>query len=64
MSNKYQELSNLKYGTYDYKIKVRLIRLWRGMTNTGEDFKGFNIMLLDSKVRKNLFIEISAHLIN
>ncbi|KAK1379222.1 hypothetical protein POM88_025966 [Heracleum sosnowskyi] len=38
---------NLKEGNFDWKLKVRIIRLWRGVTKSGEVFKGFNIILLD-----------------
>ncbi|WOH06658.1 hypothetical protein DCAR_0626086 [Daucus carota subsp. sativus] len=31
------------------KIKVRVIRLWRGTTKKGEEFTSFNILLLDCK---------------
>lgn len=50
MSNKFDELSKVRKRRFDWKIKVRLIRLWRGATKTGEQFKGFNMILLDNKV--------------
>lgn len=46
----YNTLDKLKVGVDDYKIKVRVIRLWRGSTRTGEEFKNFNLLLLDHKV--------------
>ncbi|KAK1398130.1 hypothetical protein POM88_007993 [Heracleum sosnowskyi] len=48
-SNKYEKIANLKPGRYDYKIKVRVIRLWRVFTRRGEELKCFNVMLIDSK---------------
>ncbi|KAK1398583.1 hypothetical protein POM88_008446 [Heracleum sosnowskyi] len=33
----------------DWKVKVRVIREWRGATMTGEPFKGYNLLLLDAK---------------
>ncbi|WOH01103.1 hypothetical protein DCAR_0520484 [Daucus carota subsp. sativus] len=45
----YHTLDKLKNGVDDYKIKVRVIRLWRGATRTGEEFKSFNLILLDHK---------------
>ncbi|KAL1831004.1 hypothetical protein ACET3Z_000655 [Daucus carota] len=45
----YQTLDKLKAGVDEYKIKVRVIRLWRGSTRTGEEFKNFNLILLDHK---------------
>lgn len=50
MSSRYAALANLKTGVDNYKIKVRVIRKWRGATKTGEEFKNFNILLLDNKV--------------
>ncbi|WOH00678.1 hypothetical protein DCAR_0520051 [Daucus carota subsp. sativus] len=38
-----------KVGNEDHKIKVRIMRLWRGSTKTGEEFKNFNLILLDHK---------------
>ena len=46
----YQTLDKLKAVVDEYKIKVRVIRLWRGSTRTGEEFKNFNLILLDHKV--------------
>lgn len=50
MSNKYDTIADLKPGRYDYKIKCRIIRKWRGSTRTGEEFRAFNILLLDKMV--------------
>lgn len=49
-AKKIDKLTDLKPGRYDYQIKVRVIRKWRGATITGEVFKGFNIILLDNTV--------------
>ncbi|KAK1405180.1 hypothetical protein POM88_004785 [Heracleum sosnowskyi] len=48
-TNRYENISNLKTGRYDYKIKVRVIRFWKVITRTGEELKCFNVMLLDNK---------------
>lgn len=48
--NKFDNIANLQPGRYDYKIKVRVIRLWRGATISGEEFKSLNILLLDAEV--------------
>ncbi|KAL1807767.1 hypothetical protein ACET3Z_024757 [Daucus carota] len=45
----YHTLDKLKVGVDEYKIKVRVVRLWRGSTRTGEEFKSFNLLLLDHK---------------
>ncbi|KAL8103220.1 hypothetical protein AgCh_027675 [Apium graveolens] len=45
----YDSVQALGTGSYDYKIRVRVIRLWRGATRTGEEFKNFNVILLDNK---------------
>lgn len=53
-ATKYDNIQDLQIGSYDYKIRVRVIRLWRGATRTGEQFKNFNVILLDNKVRVEL----------
>ncbi|KAK1402613.1 hypothetical protein POM88_002218 [Heracleum sosnowskyi] len=35
--------------TYNWRVKVRVVRLWRGATKQGEQFKSFNVLLLDDK---------------
>ncbi|KAK1376256.1 DUF223 domain-containing protein [Heracleum sosnowskyi] len=56
-SNKFDTIASLRPGRYDYKIKVRVIKKWRGCTRTGEVFKGFNIILIDKmKNRIHAFI--------
>ncbi|KAK1354825.1 hypothetical protein POM88_008306 [Heracleum sosnowskyi] len=42
-------LRNVKPGRTDWKVKIRIIRQWRIVTRTGQVFKGFNLLLLDSK---------------
>ncbi|KAK1372388.1 hypothetical protein POM88_028581 [Heracleum sosnowskyi] len=42
-------LRNLKTGRTDWKVKCRIVREWRGVTQTGEVFKNFNLILLDAK---------------
>ncbi|KAL1826070.1 hypothetical protein ACET3Z_012848 [Daucus carota] len=49
MSAQYATLSTMKTGKDNYKIKVRVIRKWRGATKKGEEFKNFNILMLDHK---------------
>lgn len=48
---KFDDFCALKKDKFDWKIKVRILRLWRGISRTGEVFKGFNVLLLDSKVK-------------
>lgn len=50
-SNNYVYLRNLKKGRTYLKVKVRVIREWRVIIPTGEFFKGYNLLLLDAKVR-------------
>lgn len=45
-----ENLRNLTTGRTDWKVKVRVIREWRGYTLAGEPFKGYNILILDAKV--------------
>lgn len=50
MSKKqYQSLSEICPGSYNWVVKVRVIRSWRGLSNKGEAFRGLNILLLDDK---------------
>ncbi|KAK1369263.1 hypothetical protein POM88_035355 [Heracleum sosnowskyi] len=51
-SRKYDDLLSIKQARSDWKIKVRVIRKWRGATKIGELFKSFNIMLMDYKENK------------
>ncbi|KAL1830259.1 hypothetical protein ACET3Z_008671 [Daucus carota] len=44
-----ETLRNVTTGRTDWKVKVRIIRIWRGSTLTGVPFKGFNLLFLDSK---------------
>ncbi|KAK1357532.1 hypothetical protein POM88_050788 [Heracleum sosnowskyi] len=48
-SNNYVHLRNVETGRTDWKIKIRIIREWRGVSLTGERFKGYNLLLLDAK---------------
>ncbi|KAK1393414.1 hypothetical protein POM88_012470 [Heracleum sosnowskyi] len=45
----FRPLNVLKNGTYNWRVKVRVVRLWRGATKQGEQFKSFNVLLLDDK---------------
>ncbi|KAK1366288.1 hypothetical protein POM88_041849 [Heracleum sosnowskyi] len=57
MKLKYNTIDQLKKGSYQWKVRARVIRLWRGVSMSGELFKGFNILLLDEKnVRIQAFI--------
>uniref|UniRef100_A0A161XYQ7 Replication factor A C-terminal domain-containing protein n=1 Tax=Daucus carota subsp. sativus TaxID=79200 RepID=A0A161XYQ7_DAUCS len=51
MAHRYATLSTLKADTTEcrLKIKVRITRLWRGISKTGEEFTCFNILLQDDK---------------
>ncbi|XP_074382369.1 replication protein A 70 kDa DNA-binding subunit E-like isoform X2 [Apium graveolens] len=46
--NRYTQLSSLKVGNSDCRIKVRVVRYWKGVTKLGVVFKSFNIILLDN----------------
>ncbi|KAK1347227.1 hypothetical protein POM88_055050 [Heracleum sosnowskyi] len=48
-TNQYHCLRELRPNSYNWKIKVRIIRLWRGVSKNGEEFKGLNMLLLDDK---------------
>lgn len=45
----FKSLKDVSPGSYNWRIKVRIIRIWRGVSRTGEQFKGFNLLLLDDK---------------
>lgn len=49
-AKKYDPLSSLNQARTNWKIKVKVIRIWRGATNTRELFKAFNVILIDEKV--------------
>lgn len=57
MANKFTSIANIQTGFHatNLKIKVRVIRLWRGTTKKGEEFTSFNILLLDCKVTFVMF---------
>ncbi|WOH08617.1 hypothetical protein DCAR_0728061 [Daucus carota subsp. sativus] len=41
-----------KLGDCQERIKVRVIRLWRGATRAGVEFKNFNLILMDDKSKR------------
>lgn len=45
----YHSLSDICAGSYNWIVKVRIVRSWRGVSNKGEAFKGLNLLLLDDK---------------
>lgn len=49
-SKKFDALSTLNQATTTWKIKVKIIRKWRGATNAGEHFKAFNVLAIDQEV--------------
>ena len=55
MSNsKYNSLEELNAGSYNWKIKVRILRNWKGVSSSSDGWKGINILLLDDKVRSSI----------
>ncbi|WOG92056.1 hypothetical protein DCAR_0311313 [Daucus carota subsp. sativus] len=48
-SSQYTTIDKLKTRVDTYRITVRVIRLSRGSTKEGEEFKSFNIVLIDQK---------------
>lgn len=48
--NSYTNLADMRPGSYQWKVKFRIIRSWRGVSTKGESFKSLNILLLDDKV--------------
>ncbi|KAL1824011.1 hypothetical protein ACET3Z_010789 [Daucus carota] len=48
-SNVFQNLRDLSPASFNWNIKVRIIRSWRGVSSSGEPFKGLNLLLLDNK---------------
>ncbi|KAK1383059.1 hypothetical protein POM88_020794 [Heracleum sosnowskyi] len=56
-SKKYDSFRDVRIGKYDWKVQARVLNLWRGYSRTGEAFKGFNLLLLDSKrARMHAFV--------
>ncbi|XP_063946070.1 uncharacterized protein LOC135151515 [Daucus carota subsp. sativus] len=55
----YEYLSNVHTGRTEWRVKVRIIREWRGQTARGEPYKGSNFLLLDAKnVRMQAFVPL------
>lgn len=50
MSNTTDYLKNVRVGRTDWKVKVRVIRQWRGYSKDGKIHKGINFLLMDAKV--------------
>ncbi|KAL1808436.1 hypothetical protein ACET3Z_025426 [Daucus carota] len=46
---KFNCLSELNAGSFNWNIKVRILRNWKGVSNSGDAWKGINILLLDDK---------------
>lgn len=46
---------------FGWKIKVKVIIIWKGATKTGDEFKGFNILLLDNKVSNYYILDDYFH---
>ncbi|KAL1817304.1 hypothetical protein ACET3Z_019878 [Daucus carota] len=56
-TNACDSLRNINSSRADWKVKARVIRQWRGSTNSGIVFKSYNILLLDAKnCRMHVFI--------
>lgn len=49
-TNTVESLRSVEKGRTDWKVKVRIIREWHGVTLTGIVFKSYNLLLLDNKV--------------
>lgn len=47
-------MEELHAGSYNWKIKVRILRHWKGVSSAGDGWKGINILLLDDKVTYSL----------
>ncbi|KAL1826291.1 hypothetical protein ACET3Z_004703 [Daucus carota] len=45
----FTSLQEVSSGSYEWAVKVRVLRKWRGTSNTGKEFKGFNLLLIDSQ---------------
>lgn len=52
-SSKFEYLNNIQKGRTDWRVKVRIIREWKGKNQAGQLFKGYNLLLLDAKVYVN-----------
>ena len=46
----FTSLQEVSSGSYEWAVKVRVLHKWRGVSNTGKEFKGFNLLLLDTQV--------------
>lgn len=48
---KFDHLESLEKSRSDWKIKVRVTRIWSTTSQDGGSMKGFNLILLDDDVR-------------
>ncbi|KAL1815735.1 hypothetical protein ACET3Z_018309 [Daucus carota] len=58
MSNeRYDSLSSLDSGTYDWKVKVRISRKWNSVHKATGELRGYNMILVDDQAsRKHAFV--------
>ncbi|KAK1385260.1 hypothetical protein POM88_022995 [Heracleum sosnowskyi] len=55
--NRFHSLGDVNPGSYNWNVKVRIVRSWRGVSFSGEEFKGLNLLLLDDKnIRMHAFV--------
>ncbi|KAL1815488.1 hypothetical protein ACET3Z_018062 [Daucus carota] len=44
-----KSLQEVCSGSFDWTVRVRVLRKWRGTATNGKELKGFNLLLLDSQ---------------
>lgn len=49
-TNRFHSLRDVNPASYNWNVKVRIVRSWRGVSVSGEEFKGLNLLLLDNEV--------------
>ncbi|KAL1811278.1 hypothetical protein ACET3Z_021343 [Daucus carota] len=54
---RYDSLSSLDSGTYDWKVKVRISRNWKSVQKATGELRGYNMILVDDQAsRKHAFV--------
>lgn len=67
MSTKFHTFAVMRKDSFKWRVKARVVSMWRGVSKTGEHFKGFNLLLLDEKVcitRLQIFMKITHFMKN
>ena len=57
---RYDSLSSLDSGTYDWKVKVRISRNWKSVQKATGELRGYNMILVDDQVSLTQYIRFQT----